>query len=66
MLRGKSVECISLIGVAVGKTRFMPDAQEIMMHMMQTQSTLEADDPQVCFYFYLFSRVTLLLLLLLK
>ena len=27
MLRGKTIECISLIGLAVGSEKFMPDAQ---------------------------------------
>ena len=27
MLRGKTIECISLIGLAVGREKFMPDAQ---------------------------------------
>ena len=29
MLRGKAMECISLIGVAVGKERFGADAKEV-------------------------------------
>ena len=30
MLRGKAMECISLIGVAVGKEKFAADAKEVM------------------------------------
>ena len=50
MLRGKAMECISLIGVAVGKERFGPDAKEVMEILIKTQtSTLDPDDPQVSF-----------------
>ena len=30
MLRGKAMECISLIGVAVGKEKFAADAKEVL------------------------------------
>lgn len=29
MLRGKAMECITLMGVAVGKEKFYPDAKEV-------------------------------------
>ena len=37
MLRGKAMECISLIGVAVGKEKFAADAKEVMDCPIQTQ-----------------------------
>ena len=30
MLRGKTIECISLIGLAVGKEKFMQDCSDVM------------------------------------
>ena len=30
LLRGKTIECISLIGLAVGSEKFAPDAAEVM------------------------------------
>merc|ERR1719316_912420 len=40
-LRGKAFECISLLGVAVGKDKFLPDAQGVMGEMMKTSTTFE-------------------------
>mmetsp|Transcript_56656 Transcript_56656/g.165735 ORF Transcript_56656/g.165735 Transcript_56656/m.165735 type:complete len:1086 (+) Transcript_56656:83-3340(+) len=46
-LRGKAFECMSLLGLAVGREVFQQDAQEAMQAMMETASRgLEADDPQ--------------------
>ena len=50
MLRGKTIECVSLIGLAVGKDKFMGDAGEIMELLLKTQKGEEEmsdDDPQV-------------------
>ena len=49
MLRGKAMECVSLIGVAVGKEKFGADAKEVMELLIATQqgAELDADDPQV-------------------
>ena len=38
MLRAKAVECISLVGMAVGKERFAADAKEVMDMLMQLQA----------------------------
>jgi len=58
MLRGKAMECISLIGVAVGKERFGPDAKEVMEILITTQtSALEPDDPQVSFLLQACARI---------
>lgn len=43
-LRGKSFECMSLLGIAVGKEKFLNDAKEAIAAMMNTQ--VEADDVQ--------------------
>eukprot|EP00927_Polykrikos_kofoidii_P062400 TRINITY_DN57211_c0_g1_i1.p1 TRINITY_DN57211_c0_g1~~TRINITY_DN57211_c0_g1_i1.p1 ORF type:complete len:1155 (+),score=220.20 TRINITY_DN57211_c0_g1_i1:93-3557(+) len=43
-LRGKSFECMSFLGIAVGKDRFLPDAKEAVAEMMGTP--LAADDVQ--------------------
>lgn len=43
-LRGKAFECMSLLGIAVGKDKFLPDAQKAVAEMMNTP--LEADDVQ--------------------
>jgi len=43
-LRGKSFECMSLLGIAVGKEKFKNDASEAVQEMMKTP--LEADDVQ--------------------
>ena len=37
LLRAKSLECVSLVGMAVGKERFRADAQEVMAFMQQLQ-----------------------------
>ena len=43
-MRGKSFECMSLLGIAVGKEKFLNDAKEAISAMMNTQ--VEADDVQ--------------------
>jgi len=46
-LRGKAFECMSLLGLSVGRDVFGSDAQEAMQAMMETASRgLDADDPQ--------------------
>lgn len=45
-LRGKAFECMSLLGVAVGKEKFLPDAQVAVGELLKTSQTLESDDPQ--------------------
>ncbi len=51
LLRGKTIECISLIGLAVGGEKFMPDASEVMEMLLKTQKgeneEMQDDDPQV-------------------
>lgn len=46
-LKARAIECVSLIGVAVGKDVFGKDAREIMELLMRTQQQgFENDDPQ--------------------
>jgi len=49
MLRGKTIECVSLIGLAVGRERFMADCEQIMKLLLdsQTGQQFSDDDPQV-------------------
>lgn len=48
VLRARAIECVSLIGVAVGKEKFGNDARQIMEVLINTQQqTLESDDPVV-------------------
>lgn len=58
MLRGKAMECISLIGMAVGKEQFGQDAKEVMEILIRTQGEqLEPDDPQVSFMLQACARI---------
>lgn len=59
MLRGKAMECVSLIGVAVGKEKFGADAKEVMELLIATQqgAELDADDPQVSFMLQACARI---------
>lgn len=46
LLRGKSLECISLVAMAVGRDRFREDARKVMLVLQQLQQTeMESDDP---------------------
>jgi len=57
-LRGKTMECISLIGIAVGRDVFINDAKEIMDQFHATQSAaLDPDDPQVSYLLQAWGRV---------
>jgi hypothetical protein len=60
LLRGKSIECISLIGLAVGAEKFLPDASDVMQLLLQTQTEtdmLEADDPQISYMISAWARM---------
>ncbi|GKE90999.1 ARM repeat superfamily protein isoform 2 [Tanacetum coccineum] len=46
MLRAKAIECISLVGMAVGKDKFRDDAKQLMEVLMSLQGAqMETDDP---------------------
>uniref|UniRef100_A0A3B4B4F7 TOG domain-containing protein n=1 Tax=Periophthalmus magnuspinnatus TaxID=409849 RepID=A0A3B4B4F7_9GOBI len=60
LLRGKTIECISLIGLAVGKEKFMLDAAAVMQLLLKTQtdfSDLEDDDPQTSYMISAWARM---------
>ncbi|XP_065645184.1 importin-5 isoform X3 [Hydra vulgaris] len=60
LLRGKSIECISLIGLAVGAEKFLPDASEVMQLLLKTQTDseeIEADDPQISYLISAWARM---------
>ncbi|VDN92315.1 unnamed protein product [Brugia pahangi] len=59
-LRGKTIECISLIGLAVGKEKFAKDANEIMQMLLANQAQFEqisADDPQISYMISAWARI---------
>ncbi|CAM9729618.1 unnamed protein product, partial [Ectocarpus sp. 12 AP-2014] len=46
LLRGKTLECVSLVGATAGKERFGVDALSVMQLMVQAQASgLDDDDP---------------------
>lgn len=58
MLRGKTIECVSLIGLAVGSDKFMSDASEIMDLLLKTHTEdLPDDDPQTSYLISAWSRI---------
>lgn len=58
MLRAKSMECISLVGMAVGKEKFRNDAKEVMDVLMTLQgSQMEADDPTISYMLQAWARL---------
>ncbi|KAF9939192.1 hypothetical protein BGZ65_011271 [Modicella reniformis] len=58
LLRGKAMECASLIALAVGKEVFEPHAQEFVKLLAQTQTSInEADDPQVSYLLASWARL---------
>ncbi|PAV56029.1 hypothetical protein WR25_06488 isoform D [Diploscapter pachys] len=56
-LRGKTIECISLIGLAVGKDMFKEDAITIMTLLSNTMSELAPDDPQCSYMISSWTRI---------
>ncbi|KAH0517272.1 Importin-5, partial [Microtus ochrogaster] len=60
LLRGKTIECVSLIGLAVGKEKFMQDASDVMQLLLKTQtdfSDMEDDDPQISYMISAWARM---------
>ncbi|KAL5476110.1 hypothetical protein EMCRGX_G026016 [Ephydatia muelleri] len=60
LLRGKTIECISLIGLAVGQEKFMQDAQEVMdllLKVQMQQGEMDADDPQISYMISAWARM---------
>jgi importin-5 len=57
-LRGKVMECVTLIGVAVGRDQFRDDARDLMEIMLATQSSeMASDDPQLKFVLQSWARI---------
>lgn len=59
LLRGKTIECVSLIGLAVGREKFMKDATEVMDLLLKTHSEgdLPDDDPQTSYLISAWARI---------
>ena len=60
LLRGKTIECISLIGLAVGSEKFAPDANEVMEMLLKTQTgetEMSDDDPQMSYMISAWARI---------
>ncbi|XP_075236845.1 karyopherin beta 3 [Lycorma delicatula] len=59
MLRGKTIECVSLIGLAVGAEKFMNDASEVMDMLLKTHADgdLPDDDPQTSYLISAWARI---------
>lgn len=60
LLRGKTIECVTLIGMAVGTEKFMADATEVMDMLLKTHEVgaeLPDDDPQTSYLISAWSRI---------
>ncbi|KAF8785478.1 Importin-5 like protein [Argiope bruennichi] len=60
LLRGKTIECVSLIGLAVGKEKFLSDASEVMDLLLKTQTAgapISEDDPQLSYMIAAWARI---------
>ncbi|PIO72356.1 HEAT repeat protein, partial [Teladorsagia circumcincta] len=57
VLRGKTLESLSLIGVAVGKEKFREDALAIMNLLQESMPTLTSDDPQCSYMICSWTRI---------
>lgn len=58
-LRGKVMECISLVGLSVGPQKFGPDAAEVMNMLVQTAAAQseDPDDPQGFYLMQAYARI---------
>ncbi|MBA0803532.1 hypothetical protein Gohar_013734, partial [Gossypium harknessii] len=58
MLRAKAMECISLVGMAVGREKFRDDAKQVMDVLMSLQvSQMESDDPTTSYMLQAWARL---------
>ncbi|XP_041352900.1 importin-5-like [Gigantopelta aegis] len=61
LLRGKTIECISLIGLAVGKEKFGQDCDDVMQLLLKTQTEqveeMADDDPQISYMISAWARM---------
>lgn len=57
-LRGKVIECMSLVGLSVGPEKFGPDATDVMNILVGTAATqTEPDDPQGFYLMQAYARI---------
>ena len=59
-LRGKAIEAVSLIGLAVGKEKFCSDAMDVMNLLLRQQTGQEEladDDPQLAYMIAAWARI---------
>ncbi|CAM4933712.1 unnamed protein product [Rotaria socialis] len=54
---GKIMECISLIGLAVGKEKFIYDCDEVMQEVFKAQVDFENDDPRISYFIGAWTRI---------
>ncbi|CAJ0587881.1 unnamed protein product, partial [Mesorhabditis spiculigera] len=57
LLRGKTIECVSLIGLAVGRETFADDGRQIMDMLASTIPNLAPDDPQTSYMISSWTRI---------
>merc|ERR1719228_1166318 len=60
LLRGKTIECVSLIGLAVGGEKFSPDASDVMDLLLSSQvkgDEMAEDDPQMSYMISAWARI---------
>lgn len=59
MLRGKTIECVSLIGLSVGREVFLNDATAVMELLLKThtEGELADDDPQTSYLISAWARM---------
>ncbi|KAL1450070.1 hypothetical protein WDU94_002525 [Cyamophila willieti] len=60
LLRGKTIECVSLIALAVGTDKFLPDSDEIMQLLLKTHpkgQPVAEDDPQTSYLITAWARI---------
>lgn len=58
-LRGKVMECISLVGLSVGAEKFGPDAADVMNILVSTSAlqSEDPDDPQAFYLMQAYARI---------
>ncbi|EEC04565.1 Ran-binding protein, putative [Ixodes scapularis] len=60
LLRGKTIECVSLIGLAVGREKFVADASDVMDMLLKTQTgdiEISEDNPQLSYMISAWARI---------
>ncbi|KAK8961974.1 hypothetical protein KSP40_PGU006553 [Platanthera guangdongensis] len=58
MLQAKSMECVSSVGMAVGKDKFRDDAKQVMEVLASLQgSQMDSDDPIACYMLHAWKRL---------